>query len=234
MPTKLSLEQLLASLAPSQRTWFTSSPCVRRARDITSMTASPSSPKSSRMERVCGLSPLRTRTRQRSSPPFARWGSTAFPTPATLTAWRRFWVWRAEDDDDEPTGRDRRGNQLGQVSCRRTPTPTGTWTTAATDRAEVTRLGEGIEESGAIAPAAIERTASVIAAMAAEAKRLGVDGIIAAGTMGLRTATNSHAFIDLVKERCGVTIEVISGEEECRVAFMAVKSSLRYGQGRRP
>ncbi len=106
----------------------------------------------------------------------------------------------------------------------------GTWTTVL-DRAEVTRLGEGIEESGAIASAAIERTTAAIAAMAAEAARLGVDGIIAVGTMGLRTATNSRALIDLVKARCGVTIDVISGEDECRIAYMAVKSSLGMVKG---
>ena len=75
----------------------------------------------------------------------------------------------------------------------------GTWTTVI-DRAEVTRLGEGIERTGAIAPAAMERTAAAIAGMTAEAARLGVDGVTAVGTMGLRTATNSQAFLDLVKD----------------------------------
>jgi exopolyphosphatase / guanosine-5'-triphosphate,3'-diphosphate pyrophosphatase len=68
--------------------------------------------------------------------------------------------------------------------------PDGTWTTVV-DRAEVTRLGEGIDESGAIAPAAIERTAAAIAAMAAEAAQHGAGDVTAVGTMGLRTAANS-------------------------------------------
>ena len=45
----------------------------------------------------------------------------------------------------------------------------GSWTTLV-DRAEVTRLGEGIAETGDIAPEAIERTVEAIAAMAAEAR----------------------------------------------------------------
>jgi exopolyphosphatase / guanosine-5'-triphosphate,3'-diphosphate pyrophosphatase len=99
------------------------------------------------------------------------------------------------------------------------------------DRAEVTRLGEGIEQTGAIAPAAMERTALAIAGMAAEAGRAGVAAITAAGTMGLRTATNSQEFLDLVKEQTGVRIEVISGDVECRIAYQAVKSGLGPVEG---
>jgi exopolyphosphatase/guanosine-5'-triphosphate,3'-diphosphate pyrophosphatase len=102
--------------------------------------------------------------------------------------------------------------------------PDGTWTTVL-DHAEVTRLGEGIDKTGAIAPAAIERTVTAIAGMAAEAAQQGAAGITAVGTMGLRTATNSEAFRDLVKERCGVSIEVISGSEESRLAYLAVQSA---------
>ncbi len=108
--------------------------------------------------------------------------------------------------------------------------PDGTWTTVV-DRAEVTRLGEGIQETGAIAPAAMERTALAIAGMAAEAARNKVDGITAVGTMGLRTATNSQAFVDLVKERSGVNVEVISGDLECRIAYLAVKAGLGPVEG---
>jgi exopolyphosphatase/guanosine-5'-triphosphate,3'-diphosphate pyrophosphatase len=106
----------------------------------------------------------------------------------------------------------------------------GTWTTIA-DRADVTRLGEGIEETGAIAPAAMERTVGAIAGMNAEAARLGAQSITAVGTMGLRTANNSRAFLDLVKDRTGVAIEVISGEAEARLAYLAIKAALGLAEG---
>jgi exopolyphosphatase/guanosine-5'-triphosphate,3'-diphosphate pyrophosphatase len=108
--------------------------------------------------------------------------------------------------------------------------PDGTWTMVV-DRAEVSRLGQGIAETGAIAPAAIERTAGAIAAMASEAARHGAGDVHAVGTMGLRTATNSQAFLDLVKDRCGVTIEVISGSEEARLAYLAVQSASGLAEG---
>jgi exopolyphosphatase / guanosine-5'-triphosphate,3'-diphosphate pyrophosphatase len=106
----------------------------------------------------------------------------------------------------------------------------GTWRTVV-DRAEITRLGEGLEETGEINTDAMARTVSAIAAMAAEAKDNGVTSIAAVGTMGLRTAQNSQQFIDAVQQRCGVQIEVIPGEEEGRLAYVAVKSSLGLAEG---
>ncbi len=65
----------------------------------------------------------------------------------------------------------------------------GTWRTVV-DRAEVTRLGEGLAQQGAIIDAALERTAAAIAGMVDEAKRHGVRAIAAVGTAGLRIASN--------------------------------------------
>lgn len=106
----------------------------------------------------------------------------------------------------------------------------GSWRTVV-DRAEVTRLGEGLEKTGEISSDALARTVDAIAAMAAEAKENGVAAIAAVGTMGLRTARNSQQFIDAVKQRCGVSIEVIPGEEEGRLAYLAVKSGLGLTEG---
>jgi exopolyphosphatase/guanosine-5'-triphosphate,3'-diphosphate pyrophosphatase len=106
----------------------------------------------------------------------------------------------------------------------------GTWTSIV-DRADVTRLGEGLQQTGQITASALERTAGAIGSMAAEALREGAAQITAVGTMGLRTAKNTAALIDLVKERCGVSIEVISGAEEGRIAYLAVQSSTGLGDG---
>jgi exopolyphosphatase/guanosine-5'-triphosphate,3'-diphosphate pyrophosphatase len=103
--------------------------------------------------------------------------------------------------------------------------PDGAWRTIA-DRAEVTRLGERLTETGEIGRDAAERTVAAIAGMVAEAQRDGVSSIAAVGTMGMRTARNSDAFIAEVEQRSGVRIEVISGEEEGRLAYLAVKAGL--------
>ena len=77
----------------------------------------------------------------------------------------------------------------------------------------------------------MERTATAIADMADEAKRDGVEEIAAVGTAGLRSSSNSEAFVQAVRERAGVEIEVIPGEEEARLTFVAVTSSLGVGDG---
>lgn len=99
------------------------------------------------------------------------------------------------------------------------------------DRAEVTRLGEGLHETGEIAPAAQRRTLEAICAMRAEAAREGADPLLALGTMGLRTACNRDAFIAAVRERCGVEIEVIDGETEARLAYLAVQAGVGLPRG---
>ena len=106
----------------------------------------------------------------------------------------------------------------------------GTWLTIV-DRAEITRLGEGLEKTGDIGSDAMERTVSAICAMVEEARKTDVAKIAAVGTMGMRTAHNSQQFIDAVEQRCGVKIEVISGDEEGRLAYIAVKSGLGLAEG---
>ncbi|HTT37501.1 MAG TPA: hypothetical protein VMH32_07515 [Burkholderiales bacterium] len=101
----------------------------------------------------------------------------------------------------------------------------GTWRTVV-DRAEITRLGERLDKTGELSGEAIARTASAIAAMVTEAREHSAAGIAAVGTMGMRSARNSDQLIDAVRQRSGVSIEVISGEEEARLAYRAVESGL--------
>jgi len=103
--------------------------------------------------------------------------------------------------------------------------PSGEWRTIV-DRADVTRLGEGLSASGALGAEAMKRTADAITGMVDEARRQGAVAIAAVGTAGLRTASNSEALSDAVRERCGVGIEVISGEEEARLAYSAAVAGL--------
>jgi exopolyphosphatase/guanosine-5'-triphosphate,3'-diphosphate pyrophosphatase len=104
------------------------------------------------------------------------------------------------------------------------------WQTIA-DRAEVTRLGEGLQDTGELNAEAMERTVAAIAGMAEEAQRNGVVAIAAVGTAGMRIARNSAALIAAVNARCGVAIEVISSEAEGRLAYLAVKSGLGLATG---
>jgi exopolyphosphatase / guanosine-5'-triphosphate,3'-diphosphate pyrophosphatase len=104
------------------------------------------------------------------------------------------------------------------------------WRTVS-DRAVVTRLGEGLNEHGELQPEPVRRTADTIVEMVEESRRLGVAEIAAVATAGMRIATNASELVETVRERCGVGIEVISGEEEARLAYIAATSELDLGQG---
>jgi len=101
----------------------------------------------------------------------------------------------------------------------------GRWRTVV-DRAELTRLGEGLEQHRVIVDAALERTAAAIAGMADEAKRRSVLAIVAVGTAGLRIASNRNEVVAAIEARTGLQIEVISSEEERRLAYVAARSGL--------
>ena len=104
------------------------------------------------------------------------------------------------------------------------------WSTLV-DRAELTRLGEGIEATGAISPAALERTVTAVEGMVEEARSLDVLAIAAVGTAGLRMASNRDAVLATIAERTGVAVDVIPGDEESRLAFQAVRSGLDTPHG---
>ncbi|MGH8951789.1 MAG: Ppx/GppA family phosphatase, partial [Acidimicrobiia bacterium] len=106
----------------------------------------------------------------------------------------------------------------------------GTWSRVA-DRAEVTRLGEGLDESGEIQREPMERTAEAISGMVEEARRSGVLVIDAVGTAGLRMARNRDAVLSRFHERAGIGVDVISGEEESRLAYLAATSELAQSEG---
>ena len=106
----------------------------------------------------------------------------------------------------------------------------GRWR-AVVDRAEVTRLGEGLGSEGRIAPAAIERTAAAIRGMAEEARREGARAIAAVGTAGLRMAPNRAEALAAFEAASGLRVEVISGEEESRLAYVATVEALDAADG---
>jgi exopolyphosphatase/guanosine-5'-triphosphate,3'-diphosphate pyrophosphatase len=104
------------------------------------------------------------------------------------------------------------------------------WRTIA-DRAEVTRLGEGLRETETLQPEPMRRTAEAVVGMVGEARRAGAAEIAAVATAGMRIAGNAEELVEAVRERCGVGIEVISGEQEARLAYVAATSELEVGKG---
>jgi len=106
----------------------------------------------------------------------------------------------------------------------------GRWHTIL-DRAEITRLGEGLHERGEIGREALERTVTAIQAMADEAERDGAHASAAVGTAGLRMARNGDDVLASIRERTGIDVEVISSEVEARLAYLAARAGLDLGEG---
>jgi exopolyphosphatase/guanosine-5'-triphosphate,3'-diphosphate pyrophosphatase len=106
----------------------------------------------------------------------------------------------------------------------------GSWRTVA-DRAEITRMGEGLGSGGTVEPAALERTIQAITGMAEEAKREGAVAIAAVATAWVRAASDRDHVLSTIRERTGVSVEEISGEEEARLAYAAVSIGLATDAG---
>lgn len=96
--------------------------------------------------------------------------------------------------------------------------PQGTFTPVL-ERAEITRLGRGVDQRRTLAPEAIADTLAVLEAYARDARALGVQEIAATATSAARDASNGPTFLAEVKARTGISVELIAGDEEARLSF---------------
>ena len=99
------------------------------------------------------------------------------------------------------------------------------------DTNDIAALGEGLSKTGRISDEALERNAQSVKNFAEKAKELEAEKIVAVGTMALRSAENSADFVARVKELCGVEVQIIPGEEEARLSYLAVLSGLSLQEG---
>jgi exopolyphosphatase / guanosine-5'-triphosphate,3'-diphosphate pyrophosphatase len=99
------------------------------------------------------------------------------------------------------------------------------------DLVRVTRLGRGVDRSGLIEPESAARTLEAITEFAQRARALGAQKILTAATAALRDARNGAAFIEQVRQRAGVTLEIISGQAEAQLNFLAATHGLGIDPG---
>lgn len=95
---------------------------------------------------------------------------------------------------------------------------------AVAERSDITRLGQGVDATRALAPDAIERTILTVERFAREARELGATQLVVSATSAARDATNGRVFLDGAKARAGVEVEIISGDEEARLSFASAFS----------
>ena len=90
----------------------------------------------------------------------------------------------------------------------------------------ITRLGEGVDRSRALAPGALERTFRAIADYAATSGEYGVKRLRVTGTSAVRDARNRAEFFEGVVALTGVEPELLTGEQEARTTFLGAVSDL--------
>jgi exopolyphosphatase/guanosine-5'-triphosphate,3'-diphosphate pyrophosphatase len=106
--------------------------------------------------------------------------------------------------------------------------PNFSYTTISREK-EVIRLGEQEFKDNLLKPEAIERAIFVCGKFADLARTYGAREIISVGTSAIREATNKEEFLENLKAKTGLTVKVISGEEEARLIWLGVSSGIDIG-----
>ena len=83
----------------------------------------------------------------------------------------------------------------------------------------MTRLGQGVDVSGVLAPEAVARTVSVLSEYGFLLKDFGAERVRAVATSAARDAKNGAQFCDAVEAALGVRPEVLTGDAEARLSF---------------
>lgn len=92
------------------------------------------------------------------------------------------------------------------------------------ERAEITRLGKGVDRTGQFDEVALEDTLRTVVDFAEAARSLGAERIAAVATSAARDASNGPAFLAALKARAGITAEIITGDEEAELSFLAASA----------
>jgi len=95
----------------------------------------------------------------------------------------------------------------------------------------ITRLGRGVDATGALDPVAVERTVAVLGEYRSAMDDHGVTEFRAAATSAARDAANADSFFDAAAAVLGVRPELLTGEEEGALSFAGATTDLAVDDG---
>lgn len=95
----------------------------------------------------------------------------------------------------------------------------------------IVRLGEGLATTGRLSDAAIERTISALTVCADKLRRRNVALARSVATEACRRAENGPEFIQRVYRETGIVLDIITAEEEARLAVLGCHALLEPGDG---
>ena len=93
------------------------------------------------------------------------------------------------------------------------------------------RLMRFIDDSGAIVEEGVQGLISAINDAVATVKEIGVDDMIATATSAIREAANGEEVLSRIERATGLSLDVLSGEDEARITMLAVRRWLGWSAG---
>lgn len=105
------------------------------------------------------------------------------------------------------------------------PSPMSDWKTPL-------RLVEQLDKDGNIHEKGLKKLISAVGEANELGRKLGCDEFMAFATSAVRSAPNSEHVLDAVEKETGVRLEILSGEEEARLTFLAVRRWYGWSAGR--
>ena len=95
----------------------------------------------------------------------------------------------------------------------------------------IVRLGEGLSTSGKLTQGAMDRSVAALGVCADKLRRRHVSLSRSVATEACRRAVNGREFVDRVKNETGIALEIISPQEEARLAVLGCHKLLEPGDG---
>ena len=97
---------------------------------------------------------------------------------------------------------------------------------------EPLRLAEHLDDAGAVTRVGVEALSAFVASAIVVAEDKGCEEMLGFATSAVRDAVNSDEVLAEVGARTGVLLEVLSGEDEARLTFLAVRRWFGWSAGR--
>jgi len=98
-------------------------------------------------------------------------------------------------------------------------------------RMEIVRLGQGVDQTGRLAPEALARTAGVLRDYADVIEATAARSVRMVATSATRDASNTIEFTRQVKEILGIAPEVLTGSDEAMLSFTGASAELAVTHG---
>jgi exopolyphosphatase/guanosine-5'-triphosphate,3'-diphosphate pyrophosphatase len=95
----------------------------------------------------------------------------------------------------------------------------------------IVRLGEGLAAAGRLSDAAMDRAVSALSVCADKLRRRRVSLVRSVATEACRRAANGREFVQRVYRETGIALEIISPEQEARLAVLGCHALLEPGEG---